>query len=189
LGYLCICSFKPTFSNISSASFCASALLNPLTLIGATIQFFKIVICGNRLKCWKTMPISLRTWRRCFSLARAILPFFSIFHKFVPSTIISPEVGSSRVINIRIIVVLPDPDGPDRKSTRLNSSHVSISYAVFCLKTAISTYENFHLSLHDALPIFGKPCQYHYELGADVFHWHAPFFRSFPFSINSFRQR
>src|SRR5690625_5599170 len=27
------------------------------------------------------------------------------------------------------------PDGhPDRKSTRLNSSHVAISYAVFCLK-------------------------------------------------------
>src|SRR5689334_23649381 len=25
-------------------------------------------------------------------------------------------------------------DGPDRKSTRLNSSHSSISYAVFCLK-------------------------------------------------------
>src|SRR5207249_11032384 len=25
-------------------------------------------------------------------------------------------------------------DRPDRKSTRLNSSHVSISYAVFCLK-------------------------------------------------------
>src|SRR5215813_15000983 len=27
----------------------------------------------------------------------------------------------------------PTP-GPDRKSTRLNSSHVRISYAVFCLK-------------------------------------------------------
>src|SRR5690625_2554940 len=26
------------------------------------------------------------------------------------------------------------PDGRDRKSTRLNSSHVAISYAVFCLK-------------------------------------------------------
>src|SRR6266498_4225722 len=26
------------------------------------------------------------------------------------------------------------PHGPDRKSTRLNSSHVRISYAVFCLK-------------------------------------------------------
>src|SRR5437868_13241674 len=31
-----------------------------------------------------------------------------------------------------------DPDaGIDRKSTRLNSSHVSISYAVFCLKKKI----------------------------------------------------
>src|SRR5437899_6846589 len=29
----------------------------------------------------------------------------------------------------------PDsPDSPDRKSTRLNSSHLGISYAVFCLK-------------------------------------------------------
>src|SRR5690625_1146295 len=27
-----------------------------------------------------------------------------------------------------------DPDTADRKSTRLNSSHVAISYAVFCLK-------------------------------------------------------
>src|SRR5690606_41763978 len=28
----------------------------------------------------------------------------------------------------------PGPGGLDRKSTRLNSSHVKISYAVFCLK-------------------------------------------------------
>src|SRR5260364_391941 len=28
----------------------------------------------------------------------------------------------------------PDPDRQDRKSTRLNSSHQIISYAVFCLK-------------------------------------------------------
>src|SRR5438477_5887434 len=28
----------------------------------------------------------------------------------------------------------------DRKSTRLNSSHMSISYAVFCLKKKIETY-------------------------------------------------
>src|SRR5690606_25012436 len=28
----------------------------------------------------------------------------------------------------------PSPSWPDRKSTRLNSSHVKISYAVFCLK-------------------------------------------------------
>src|SRR5690625_6302013 len=30
----------------------------------------------------------------------------------------------------------------DRKSTRLNSSHVAISYAVFCLKKKTSTYNN-----------------------------------------------
>src|SRR3712207_7201065 len=28
----------------------------------------------------------------------------------------------------------PPPDSVDRKSTRLNSSHANISYAVFCLK-------------------------------------------------------
>src|SRR5690606_42070673 len=31
-------------------------------------------------------------------------------------------------------VVAPVLEGGDRKSTRLNSSHVKISYAVFCLK-------------------------------------------------------
>src|SRR5690348_12313805 len=41
----------------------------------------------------------------------------------------------------------------DRKSTRLNSSHPSISYAVFCLNDTSPT-EIYTLSLHDALPIF-----------------------------------
>src|SRR5205814_4634665 len=31
--------------------------------------------------------------------------------------------------------------GRDRKSTRLNSSHLGISYAVFCLKNKILTYD------------------------------------------------
>src|SRR5437868_9710930 len=35
---------------------------------------------------------------------------------------------ASHVLHLEI------PEGVDRKSTRLNSSHVSISYAVFCLK-------------------------------------------------------
>src|SRR5436853_118799 len=45
----------------------------------------------------------------------------------------------------------------DRKSTRLNSSHLGISYAVFCLK-APATTEIYTLSLHDALPI----CKLHW---------------------------
>src|SRR3712207_8919111 len=36
--------------------------------------------------------------------------------------------GAKVVIEARAI------EGPDRKSTRLNSSHANISYAVFCLK-------------------------------------------------------
>src|SRR5699024_12144985 len=35
---------------------------------------------------------------------------------------------------IRLMAKLPTIAARDRKSTRLNSSHVSISYAVFCLK-------------------------------------------------------
>src|SRR5256885_824556 len=58
------------------------------------------------------------------------------------------------------------PFFPDRKSTRLNSSHLVISYAVFCLKKKktpsytfffffndTATTEIYTLSLHDALPI------------------------------------
>src|SRR5699024_12746809 len=33
-------------------------------------------------------------------------------------------------------------EAPDRKSTRLNSSHVSISYAVFCLKKKKKTHQS-----------------------------------------------
>src|SRR3712207_8376735 len=34
----------------------------------------------------------------------------------------------------RVAAGQPSPANPDRKSTRLNSSHATISYAVFCLK-------------------------------------------------------
>src|SRR5438477_9354628 len=38
-------------------------------------------------------------------------------------------------------IKVPQPDGVlDRKSTRLNSSHMSISYAVFCLKKKNDTH-------------------------------------------------
>src|SRR5438309_8919566 len=38
-------------------------------------------------------------------------------------------IADRGMVRVRIV-----PDGGDRKSTRLNSSHSSISYAVFCLK-------------------------------------------------------
>src|SRR2546426_4211987 len=54
-----------------------------------------------------------------------------------------PDIGVKKVQNVLDLLGLdlsvirapsPDPADPDRKSTRLNSSHLVISYAVFCLK-------------------------------------------------------
>src|SRR5699024_8628194 len=51
--------------------------------------------------------------------------------------------------------------GLDRKSTRLNSSHVSISYAVFCLKkkkcTQLYIYTYFFCSRLDAIAPYSFP--------------------------------
>src|SRR5699024_11867757 len=53
----------------------------------------------------------------------------SIFNLFIKSGISAPDkVATIKVTKIDV------PTSRDRKSTRLNSSHVSISYAVFCLK-------------------------------------------------------
>src|SRR5699024_11504540 len=52
------------------------------------------------------------------------------------SKIINATVLSEIFIinNTTLFILLPHNIISDRKSTRLNSSHVSISYAVFCLK-------------------------------------------------------
>src|SRR5690554_7680327 len=62
------------------------------------------------------------------------------------------------VVLIIILVTLFRRDGlsffwlADRKSTRLNSSHVRISYAVFCLKNKTTSLSvAFAFYLHDAL--------------------------------------
>src|SRR6267142_5017815 len=47
--------------------------------------------------------------------------------------------------NSRILIVGPSGSGKDRKSTRLNSSHMSISYAVFCLKKKKKKYYGYFL--------------------------------------------
>src|SRR2546430_5996024 len=48
--------------------------------------------------------------------------------------------------------------GPDRKSTRLNSSHSQISYAVFCLKKKKYTlyfYVSFHPDMREQKMLSG----------------------------------
>src|SRR5688572_10867023 len=47
-----------------------------------------------------------------------------------------------------------DGAGTDRKSTRLNSSHSQISYAVFCLKKKTGGAERSHTAVHLTIPEF-----------------------------------
>src|SRR5690625_6810843 len=47
------------------------------------------------------------------------------------------KIGEARMVNIRTRQDYAFWLALDRKSTRLNSSHVAISYAVFCLKEKI----------------------------------------------------
>src|SRR5690625_5954059 len=45
-----------------------------------------------------------------------------------------PDASASYAAQRRLALSRQFPTDRDRKSTRLNSSHVAISYAVFCLK-------------------------------------------------------
>src|SRR5260221_389757 len=87
---------------------------------------------------------------------------------------LSPTCTLVGDISLQVTVIISD-----RKSTRLNSSHTVISYAVFCLKKKkknrviifirlsfffffffndTATTEIYTLSLHDALPISASEC-------------------------------
>src|SRR3712207_8800557 len=56
-------------------------------------------------------------------------------HQPVPQPV---REARRRAAGAGVVLRRPGP-GPDRKSTRLNSSHANISYAVFCLKKKISS--------------------------------------------------
>src|SRR2546429_6105930 len=67
-----------------------------------------------------------------------IFPRFQPFHAFID-------------LERRFVLLFIGNDAVDRKSTRLNSSHGYISYAVFCLKKKkISIYTSL---IHDQCPV------------------------------------
>src|SRR5699024_12843400 len=99
-----------------------------------------------------------------------LLPSFSFYlsphHRDLHSfpTRRSSDLTSSNIIKLSLVALLIILDtsfistmkvlspcdklsDADRKSTRLNSSHVSISYAVFCLKK--KKKKNIHYKLND----------------------------------------
>src|SRR3712207_7209428 len=57
-----------------------------------------------------------------------------------------PAWSEGHTLSASFIIRVPASRFRDRKSTRLNSSHANISYAVFCLKKkTISEYISLHL--------------------------------------------
>src|SRR5207302_7225279 len=68
-----------------------------------------------------------------------LFPYTTLFRSLYTFSVGGNIVGASEAgVNVNGIKVanfmLTSPPRVDRKSTRLNSSHVKISYAVFCLK-------------------------------------------------------
>src|SRR5437870_10998744 len=64
-----------------------------------------------------------------------LFPYTTLFRSRGNQQHQSRAVNHSGGIPSSFAAPRPDaPRGKDRKSTRLNSSHVAISYAVFCLK-------------------------------------------------------
>src|SRR3989442_9379724 len=64
-----------------------------------------------------------------------LFPYTTLFRSYMLRTVLDGHMWSFRLpdrVPDRMIHRLPG--AADRKSTRLNSSHVRISYAVFCLK-------------------------------------------------------
>src|SRR2546427_8592415 len=62
-----------------------------------------------------------------------LFPYTTLFRS-TPRAYLSTFMKIGTILLLILGVVNQEKDRPDRKSTRLNSSHSQISYAVFCLK-------------------------------------------------------
>src|SRR5437870_7388950 len=74
-----------------------------------------------------------------------LFPYTTLFRS------ISPRLRNEPVL-LRFLLDSLDDTRRDRKSTRLNSSHVAISYAVFCLKKKKKPHYTSASTTSDSLP-------------------------------------
>src|SRR3712207_8629039 len=78
-----------------------------------------------------------------------LFPYTTLFRSLAGGdrVILSPDFPSVRlkVKRLELIQFAAMLEVEDRKSTRLNSSHANISYAVFCLKKKKKQQLNSHL--------------------------------------------
>src|SRR5690348_17743034 len=81
-----------------------------------------------------------------------LFPYTTLFRSGLEVLHRAVELPGSRVVLVarRVVTVVAVvlPGRLDRKSTRLNSSHPSISYAVFCLKKKKKHHTNPNYTTH-----------------------------------------
>src|SRR3989442_10750405 len=91
-----------------------------------------------------------------------LFPYTTLFRSLL-KIVLAYEVAFRRCVPPPAFGLFPaQPRAEDRKSTRLNSSHVRISYAVFCLKKKkkninfflLISNKNLAFKMHDLWVIF-----------------------------------
>src|SRR5690606_40752641 len=103
----------------SLPSLCLVLTLTSTCLISTLVLHDALPICPRRgeVASWSSRPMP-RKYGPC-PVLKSVMPW--------------------PLFCLRCALGAPHDDPLDRKSTRLNSSHVKISYAVFCLKKKIIT--------------------------------------------------
>src|SRR6266496_5298682 len=85
-------------------------------------------MAAGQVVALKVLPHAWRQERASEGFEAAMAAWATLDHAHI-----IPVRGFGRTSQL-LWYAMPHIDGRDRKSTRLNSSHVEISYAVFCLK-------------------------------------------------------
>src|SRR5690349_23027780 len=101
-------------------------------------------VCLHDTPTTETYTLSLHDalpiWRRAAEPRRRRAPGDRVVHPLARGA----GEGEDRAVRGRQGGLYLEPAERDRKSTRLNSSHVEISYAVFCLKKKTTTSPSSH---------------------------------------------
>src|SRR3712207_8541848 len=92
-----------------------------------------------------------------------LFPYTTLFRSHAPLFLLGSRSDEHRLTRIRdqkpgwpaVWCASPRASTVDRKSTRLNSSHANISYAVFCLK------KKQNQTIHDTLHTSSIPVRTH----------------------------
>src|SRR5438309_3521606 len=101
-----------------------------IAMFGMTVGALLVFLRPDR---WPEATL-LRAMGQCallFAISMAVVIFLHI-------SLYLPSPGADMVPIVLTFIAVAVPNVKDRKSTRLNSSHSSISYAVFCLKKKIN---------------------------------------------------